>query len=743
MITREQALAELKKRGEYDNASQEVLPALSFTKEQALAELKKRGELETPERSFGEEAVRQVGRTGRGLATGIASIGDIPNIAAMGLHAAGLKETPTFYKPLAQSTQETIDELTSDYLRPESETEEMADALVEGVAPLALAPFTGGASLTSLAAREGAKQLGKGAARKAAERLASAGSKTYAPTAGNIAAHGGSSLAVHEYLKDENNPELLEVLAAGLAGGAGASTLTKIPKLRHPVKSLKNKIADVYGERLGIDPEMLARNEALGLPVTASQVSAKPSTLAREEILRHHPASRNKFIESDVSREREIARNLGVSDPENLKQTIKNIDKSVAKEGAEGYTGRVGKIFEHYEKKFANRENQAIANRELVDVSDIHDELSQAARGLKKTKELKDFENTTLGHFKKQIEEYAESSLTAKDISNLRKQGFSDDIIAQFETPNKTVGYAGLEALRKEAKNVRDSFKRGTEQYKDASRIYDMLSRKRHEFMEMTGNAQEKHAAKRARKVYAQYAGNNEKLGQKNYKKYVLDITGSPNEANAFEKLVSEDPKYLHVTRVGLPKNEQRRLGESLMEHLGKQQGRFNINKAHTRFDNLEPSIQAEFLQTLPKNDRKNFLDTMDLISENKQGIEKIANTSRSAHTLITHQAKDDIFKAASKGDVKGVLTQLMKNGLYRLDGYVYTDQTFLKRMADMAKARNAKELTNRTDLLLKSPVIKSAIRSSAANAKEDKKGSEKKKSPHITIYATQSGRPN
>jgi hypothetical protein len=641
------------------------------------------------------------------------------------------------YNPHAtEFIKSKIDELSGGYTKPQTEAEEIADKALDFAS--VLVPGAG---------------LAKGV-KKVAPNLKKLGAfleTSFAPTAENIGASLGAGAASKAY-EQENSDDAVGSLLATLGGGIAGGLSTKLPQalksnvVRHPITSTKDKIADVYAQKLGIDPEKLARNEALGLPVTASQVSAKPSTLAREEILRHHPASRNKFIESDVSREREIARNLGVSDPENLKQTIKNIDKSVAKEGAEGYKGRIGKIFEHYQEKFANRENQAIANRELVDVSDIHNELSQAAKGLKKTKELKDFENTTLGHFKKQIEEYADTAEVASIIKQLKKDGYPENVINQVigQIPNeKKVGYAGLEALRKEAKNVKDSFKRGTEQYKDASRIYDMLSRKRHEFMETTGNAQEKHAAKRARKVYAQYAGDNEKLGQKNYKKYVLDITGSPNEANAFEKLISKDPKYLHVTRVGLPKNEQRRLGESLMEHLGKQQGRFNINKAHTRFDNLEPSIQAEFLQTLPKNDRKNFLDTMDLISENKQAIENIVNTSRSAHTLITHQAKDDIFKAASKGDVKGVLTQLMKNGLYRLDGYVYTDQTFLKRMADMAKARNAKELTNRTDLLLKSPVIKSAIRSSAANAKEDKKGSEKKKSPHITIYATQSGRPN
>jgi hypothetical protein len=74
---------------------------LGFVPEQSLED----------ESSFGEETLRQLGRTGRGVATGIAGLADIPNLAAMGLHAAGLKEDPLFYEPVAQRVQEKIDEI--------------------------------------------------------------------------------------------------------------------------------------------------------------------------------------------------------------------------------------------------------------------------------------------------------------------------------------------------------------------------------------------------------------------------------------------------------------------------------------------------------------------------------------------------------------------------------------------------------------------------------------------------------
>lgn len=673
------------------------------------------------ETSYGKEALRQVGRTGRGIATGIAGLADIPNLASMGLHAAGLKEDPLFYQPVSQRVQEKIDEITSGKLKPRSRFERAADAVVEGIAPLALAPLTGGASLTGTLARNIAGTGAKKGIQKSAEKLASLGAKTYAPTAGNLAGSAGSSLAMQQYLDENEDPSTLAALAAGLAGGVGAQVAPKAIKsigkgIRHPIQSTKNTAASLYAKRLGIDPEQFARYEELGISPTAGHISKKHSTKAREEILRHHPSSRDEFSKSYMKREEEIAKNLGVSEPEDLKRTVRNIDKSIAKHGAEGYKKRVGDIFEHYQDKFKAREEQAINNRELVNVSDIHKKLSEGAKGLKKSKELKDFEKTQLGHFRKQIEDYSESVLTSKDISDLRKQGFPDDLIAKMGNSDKLVGYAGLEALRREAKSLRDNAKRGTPEYRDSSYIYDMLSRKRHDFMEQTGSPIEKHAAKKAREVYRQYASK----GEKNLKKYIFDITESLNDASAFEKLVSKDPKYLHVTRMGLPKDEQKMLAESVIEHLGKQQGRFNINHAYTRWAKLEPGVQSEFLLNLSKPERKNFLGTMDLIGENKHVMENIANVSRSAHTSTSIKAREDIMSQALKGNIKGVMEQLFKNGLYRLDAKAYTDPIFLKRMNDMAKAQTSKSLANHTNLLLKSPVFRHLSRQEQQNHSKD-----------------------
>ena len=77
-------------------------------------------EVSAPSRGLGKSALRQAGRLGRSAATGIAGLADIPNLAALGLHSAGLKESPTFYEPIAGRVEKGIDTLTGGRLKPEN-----------------------------------------------------------------------------------------------------------------------------------------------------------------------------------------------------------------------------------------------------------------------------------------------------------------------------------------------------------------------------------------------------------------------------------------------------------------------------------------------------------------------------------------------------------------------------------------------------------------------------------------------
>ena len=214
-------------------------------------------------RSFGEAALRQAGRLGRAAATGIAGLADIPNLAAMGLNAAGLKESPTFYDPIGSSVQEGIDTLTGGSLKPENKAEEYMDIISEGLAPMALAPLTGGASLTATAA----KGLAKTGA-KIPTKLAQVGANAYKPTAANIAQSAGASSALKAYLDEGGDPNLLGPILASMAGGAAGrgalATARNVPKLKNPL----NASAELVGKATKFSPEKYAQNVDIGLPVT-------------------------------------------------------------------------------------------------------------------------------------------------------------------------------------------------------------------------------------------------------------------------------------------------------------------------------------------------------------------------------------------------------------------------------------------------------------------------------------------
>jgi hypothetical protein len=713
MITKEQALAELKRRGEYDDAPQEVAPKTSITKEQALAELERRGELPRSLKEYGEEAVRQVGRTGRGLATGVAGILDIPNLAAMGLHAAGLKETPTFYKPVGQSVQETIDEYTDGKLKPRSKMEGYADAIIEGVAPVALAPFTGGASLTSLVAKEGAKQLGKGTAKKAAERLASSGSKLYAPTAANIAEHGAASAGIHHYLENTDDPNMLAALAAGLVSGKAGkyATAPKESLLRGLNKATK------------FDPELYAKAQAADIPVTPATVSTGMLPRGLEAIAAKLPGSMGELEEFAKKQESAIARNMGISHPD-LESAVKDIPYELAKKGASEFHAQRSGDFAKAKEIFEPAEKEAIKQKKVTKVGDIIKDLRKERDEFTDVNAQKDWDKDPKGKLLKKLEDYS-----------YRQGG---------------VGLKDLEQLRTKALKLRDKnlspLGKETAESREYADVYNLLSKKRQDFMsEIAETPEQVKTAKEARKMWAEY-----KDQKKGLSKYVAKITDADTDVGAFNTL-KRDPKAFKVVRQGLPREEWRDLAEGFIADLGDRQGRFNINSAHTNFvNNKHKGVKEEFKKALSAVGPKaveHFDNTMDLITHNKKIFNQIANTSHTSHTteLISQIKRYGTAAVAAAGAVTGVAS----GGVMPLVGAVttyaglkygaklWTDRRLLAAMNRVATAKRPSSQQAALDAFVNS------LSRYEKKEKEDKKGSEKKKSPHITIYATQSGRPN
>jgi hypothetical protein len=660
-------------------------------------------------RSFGKAALRQVGRLGRAGATGIAGIADIPNLAAMGLHAAGLKEKPTFYEPVAGRVQKAVtphlESMIGENLAPENKAEEYADVITEGLAPLALGPLTGGASLTGVAAR-GLAARGSNVASK----IAKVGSKPYALTGSNVAGNIGASTAIKTYLDEGGDPNLLGPLLAGLVGGTGARAALK---LKNPM----NAAAEGVGRITGFSPEKYARNVELGLPVTPATVSKSILPVAKyiEMAAAKMPGSMGPLEDFYKNRESSIARTLGVSMPEDLEQTLKHIPKNLAKEGASAYHERAQNIYKNREKKFKPREEQAIKNKEMVDVSDIITNLENKRLLSLTPSAQKRFDKSKEGILLKELKESIPQAADTTIIDSLRKQGFSDNVIEKIlksekgisSSPKNGLGLHDLNELREKALHEslasQTPMGGGTPESRKAAMRSQALAEKRHQFMEEIGSPVEIHNARQARKFWSQY-----KNEDKGMSYYVEKITGSKDDSQAFQKLTSSNPKYLNVARQGLSKKDRPKLAQAIITDLGERQGKFNINTAYTGFTRLEEPVKREFLKTLPnKATAKNFEQMMKFIGENKRMMDKLANTSNTAHT----NQVIELFKkygiavgAAATGYEFMPLTALLAAyGGLNVGANLWTNQNFLKRMNDTITASNLKSQSNKLDLLFKS----------------------------------------
>lgn len=664
-----------------------------------------------PTRGIGKAALRQVGRLVRAGATGIAGIADIPNLAALGLHAAGIKENPTFYEPIAGKLQKIIDTRTGGRLAPENKAEEYMDIIGEGLAPLVLSPLTGGASLSGVAARGLSKRAGKGFASKAAQKVANIGSNPYKLSASNVAGSVGSSAALKAYLDEGGDPGLLGPLLASMAGGIGARGALK---LKNPM----NAAAEGLGRVTGFSPEKYAKNIELGLPVTPATVSKSKLPGYAEMIAAKMPGSMGPLEDFYKNREAAIAHNLGIRTPEDLDQTVRNIPKNLAKQGAEGYHERASKIYKHREKGFMPREQEAITKKELIDVSDIIDKLEHE-RSLSLTEAAKKrFDKTKEGillkELRESIPESSQQSESALLIKQLRDQGIKDDIIKRIVkselgdiTPEKGIGLHDLNKLREKALQesieLKSPLGAGTPESARAAERSHMLAGKRYKFMEDTGSPSEIHNARQARKFWSDYK--DEKNG---VSKYVAKLTGADNDAVAFQKLTSSNPKYLSLARQGLNKEDRPKLAEAIIADLGERQGRFNLNTAYTGFTKLEEPVKQELLKTLPnKAAKNNFERTMEFIGDNKKMMESLANTSNTAHSnhiidLMKRYGSASIAAATGYGVMP--LTGLIATyAALKSGAKIWTNQNFLRRMNDVISANNLKGQTNKLDLLLKS----------------------------------------
>jgi hypothetical protein len=177
-----------------------------------------------------------------------------------------------------------------------------------------------------------------------------------------------------------------------------------------------------------------------------------------------------------------------------------------------------------------------------------------------------------------------------------------------------------------------------------------------------------------------------------------------------------------------LDREEKRQLAQSIMMRAGQRQGSFNTATAYTKWHKWSPSVQKEYLKFFPTTkERTDFLNTMDLIGENKKKIEKLANTSKTALigsniTRYVGYGTEALKLAGSAATMSNPLPAIgALASIKALDllakgtAHMFTDRVFLDRINKVMKATSDKSAQNHLNLLLKAPTVKQML---AAGAK-------------------------
>lgn len=564
---------------------------------------------------------RSMARFGRNVATGIASRADLPNLAAMGAHAAGWKKTPTFYEPIAQRVENAIDEYTGGKYKPQTKGEEWEDALVQGVSSL-------GGSAPKLAAKGLMKVGASGKVGKAAEKISQVGSNKL--TGANITGALGSTAGSKYYAENTEDPSILGSLLAGAIGGTGARTAL----------NAKNIAAGTAGISTGFRPPEYKKLTDLGMPVSLANTAREGAVIPSkfEYYSSKTPGLEKHFRKFYNKQDEAIARNLGMVDVEDLAKAVEAPAKNLAVKGAEGYNRRISAAYGKRKEKFAPREMEAITNKELVDISHLIKDL-EYERSLSVNPKLH-FDNTKNG----KLLETLKKSIPNRNQSNIRKQlenqGYPQNLIDQMISEDNTpqaMGFKDLNKIRKDALDESKTLKTNIGEVTDASiEAYDRykkLSKARNSFIESVGTPNQVHNSKVSRKMWAVYKnqGKGKKRGLSNF---VGDITGANNDHEAFLK-VTKDPRYFNVVMQGLSRSERPELAQAIAAEAGKQQGKFSNNKFYTVASKWDPEVRAKYKKALgSKEAEQGFEHTMEFVRNNKKMLENIANASGTSHSL-------------------------------------------------------------------------------------------------------------
>lgn len=662
-----------------------------------------------------KEDLRTVGRAARMGATGLGYIPEIPNIAAMGLHAAGLKETPEFYPSPSRAIQSGIDTVTGDTLKPRDKFEDWEDTIGEGVGSFLLAPVTGGSSLTSM----GAKALSKAApafAPRSVARVANAKFKPYELTTPKVGANIGATAGSKYYAENTENPGILGTLGAGLAGSLVGGGAGKAASIGSNIKGGGH--SNTFNALKDID-----------VPMSVADVRPTRNLNYIEQFLAKDIGGSSTMKKHERKRSEAFARALGKSSVDPL-ENPHQIPKELAKEGAIGYEDLINRSFEKLKEPILAKEQAALSGHHPIDLTNLRKDLLAEQQPLKGERAIMHFEKEPIGKLRKEVELHSqdhrptEPDLIAKMTDELKAKNYRDDVIERVikesgahKQPSKyEIPYGEFEKIRKRALNAKKNF--GTPEDIDA---YEALRKRREQFMHEIGTPPEVESYLKANSLYSDYKkGSNRKQSTFNL---MESIKNAPDDSKAFLKLTSSDPRYADIVMTGLPKNKRRILTEAIISDVGDDNGKFNIFKAHSKLTGKDkPPLTT--LKGFSPIERRNFNTALEYIGKLKGRIGEVANTSGTAHTqhwINSIIGGGTAVASLASGQIAPIATaiglHLAKQGSAKL----WTNQTFVKGFDKLMVAGTNSQKIRAMELLLQNPTVQQVLKENT-NEKEKKK---------------------
>jgi hypothetical protein len=643
-----------------------------------------------------EDSLRPFKRGARSVGAGLTSIADIPNLPAVLLHAAGKKEKPYFYKPIREKFLNLVDEKTKGELKPRGKSEEYTDEIIEGIAPMIMAPFTGGASLTSVAARNAARHAPKIA--KGLSKVSQFGSRANELSLSNVLGTAGASAGSKAFRESFDNPgsSITAGLAGGLLGGyAGRSARALV--------NPRDVLAKAAGKATLFSPEKFRKQKELGTPYSLSSTSKSEIPAGFEMLMSKLPGSSGVLKKHHAKTAGAFSKNLGLRDTD-----VSDIDKTLARHGAKKFHEEKTNQYRDLKAKFKPFEDAFIEKKGRIDVSDIIDELEKKQSLATSAASKADFLKTQDGELLTKLKAYSNSEPLKKEKVFFagKKIELPDGALDQRD---KGIGLHDLNQLRKEAlkdsERLKSPLGKRTDESREAYKRYGLLAEKRYGWLEKSAPQEVAQASQEARKLWREYKDSEHGLAR-----YVASITKESDDAAAFKKLTRSDPRYLKVVREGLDAKSRADLAESLIKSMGKKGDSFSFEKFHSKFNDLEPSVRKEFLETLPYGiNKQKFLSTMKYIVDNKDLLEKYYNSSKT--TTQSNLSKIGGKALGSAGllatgkvlaGVKGAVGLAGAGAGLNLGAQLWVSPKFINRVDKVIRADSMKEKDKAIRTLIK-----------------------------------------